>query len=463
MTWYVLKGDRTSDTGILQAQGFGGLAGLFTTGNDKPIHHSTEAMAKAANMLGLGHLDQEMPQAHAGLRQEQSDIWQQPFKPHVAGCPRSTDVDHDSSCAAAPEGRHSVVRGNGNAAVPQPHAEASHASHDALGPGKSSALAAVIGHSSIPASGAEHADEIILLQPSNVPAGVFLFGCKRPVQVSGAALAIGRKLAEKNQWGPGQMAHLAAAAPDSDLQQEEYRAGANSEPKDMMQHQNNQPADAACNARSVPSDAMHGSSAEPGYFERIHIRDSSQPDPASEGQPKQASEHSQHLLTGSGWQADQACEGQPSLALQHTQAGGGSQHDQACDSQPDMAPAIQPDEARDDQPDLAYQQLPDQVLSSPEQAVCSGQGAYIGSAGVIMSSWGESQLMALPSLAQYNEEDEQHDAEADLHQQQMQAHPVNFVSVPGNTSDGILHADFFQALCPPQGLEAVHSVFNSTA
>ena len=62
---------------------------------------------------------------------------------------------------------------------------------------------------------------------------------------------------------------------------------------------------------------------------------------------------------------------------------------------------------------------PDQAPEGAEQVARSGQGPFWGSAGIVMSSWGESQVMALPSLGHF----EQNGQEG--HHGQEESHHVN--------------------------------------
>lgn len=278
----------------------------------------------------------------------------------------------------------------------------------------SAPIQAGFSHASVvgPDSGAEQPVEAALPQPSNVPAGVFHFGCKRPVQISEAALSVGRKLAEKGQWGLVRMADLATSAPTPDLQhaaggrgiplQNEEPAHRQSrlhapshaerreaseteramhsqnnvqrgetgaadvaEPKEVMHWQNGPAREAACLARSVPAASMQGELAEPEPSEQHFTRNSSMPDQAS-----------------------------------------GSPRDQAALDQFDQAPG------------------------SPDHSACPEPGAFLGSAGIAMSSWGESQLLALPSLAQHREDNQQPIAHADSPAQSPQ---VVLASPPGST------------------------------
>jgi hypothetical protein len=72
---------------------------------------------------------------------------------------------------------------------------------------------------------------------------------------------------------------------------------------------------------------------------------------------------------------------------------------------------------------------PDQAPEDTEQTAPSRQGPFLGSAGIVMSSWGESQVMALPSLGQFEQNgqdgQEGHHGQEDNHHVQEERYHVN--------------------------------------
>ncbi len=240
-----------------------------------------------------------------------------------------------------------------------------------------------------PDSGAEQPAEAALPQPSSVPAGVFHFGCKRPVQISEAALSVGRKLVEKGQWGLVRGADLAASAAAPDLHPAEGGARALSE-AEYPQHWHT----------GVPR--ADGRVLEPD--EALHCQKPLQHEGAGAGHLSKPQEVTHHLdvpllkaarsVPAASLQAGLA---EPKLLEQHVSRAG---------SEPGQASGGQPDQGRVRQPD--------QAPSSPDHSACPEHGGFLGSAGIAMSSWGESQVLALPSLAEHREEDHQPSAEADL-------------------------------------------------
>ena len=68
----------------------------------------------------------------------------------------------------------------------------------------------------------------------------------------------------------------------------------------------------------------------------------------------------------------------------------------------------------------------EQAPEGAEQVACSGQGPFLGSAGIVMSSWGESQVMALPSSGQFEQNGQEgHFGQEDNHHGQGESYDVN--------------------------------------
>lgn len=255
-------------------------------------------------------------------------------------------------------------------------------------------LRAALPHASAsaPASDAEQPAEAALPQPSSVPAGVFHFGCKRPVQISEAAMSMGRKLVEKGHWGLVRTENLVASASTPDLQHAEGRPATSSIPEEPGQYQ---------------TSLQHAEGKSYGTEEVMHCQTRLQREEHGAGKGAEAEEPQQPQ---EGTSPEAACSAhsvpaalmQPGVAEsepseQHV-ARGNSVRGQASDRERDQVSVHQSDQAP----------------RSPEHSACPKHGAFLSSAGIAMSSWGESQLLALPSLAQHREEDHQHAAEADL-------------------------------------------------
>ena len=264
-----------------------------------------------------------------------------------------------------------------------------------------------------PESGAEQPAKAALPQPSNVPAGVFHFGCKRPVQISEAALSVGRKLAEKGQWGLIRMAEQAASAMPPDLQHAEGRQGTSLQAEEPVYHQPRlHPLSPAERRPSETEGATHcHNSVERGENGAGNAAEPEQVTHWPERPAPEAACYAPSVLAAS-LQGDLV---EPDSSKQHVTKGGSmTGHVQASGSPGDQASLHQSDQAP----------------GSPDHSACPEPGAFLGSAGIAMSSWGESQLLALPSLAQHAEDDQQRAVEADS---PVQVPQVMLASPPGST------------------------------
>ena len=257
---------------------------------------------------------------------------------------------------------------------------------------------AAFSHASVvnPDSSAEQPAEAALPQPSSVPAGVFHFGCKRPVQISKAALSVGRKLAEKGHWGLVRIADLAASASTPDLYHAEGPQGNSLQAEGPAQNQTGRQSLSRTERESSKTEDAAGNMGE---LEQVtHQQNRPAPEAACFA----------HSVLAASLQEEVA---EPDPSGQHV-AIGGSMPGQASGSLGNLASLCQSDLAP----------------GSPDHSACPEPGAFLGSAGIAMSSWGESQLLALPSLAQHREDDQQYAAEADL---PVQIPQVILASPPG--------------------------------
>ena len=204
--------------------------------------------------------------------------------------------------------------------------------------------------------------------------------CRRPVSTSSDALNIGR------QWRDMALANDEdAAASSPPFEQQGSRAPHVSKSLEGLHHQDSPGTDAAIFAPPIPPQAAVGCSAEPDWPQQQHAGYS-------------------HRL---GMQSADAAPGAPSELPQNLRG-------------------IAAEPAAPEQHFAGSNSKPDQAPEGAEQVAPSGQGPFLGSAGIVMSSWGESQVMALPSLGQIEQNGQEgHHGQQDNHHVQEESHPVN--------------------------------------
>ena len=265
--------------------------------------------------------------------------------------------------------------------------------------------------------------------------GVFHFGCKRPVQISEAALSVGRKLAEKGQWGLVRIADLATSEPTPDLQHAAGGRGISLQAEEPAHRQSrlHAPSHAGRREASETERAMHcQNSVQRGETGAADV-----------AEPKEVMHWQNSVQRGETGAADVA-EPKEVMPWQN-----GPALEAACSARSVPAASMQGELAEPEPPEQHFTRdtrLPDQASGSPRDQASldqSGQapgspdqsaypepGAFLGSAGIAMSSWGESQLLALPSLAQHREDNQQPIAHADS---PVQSPQVVLASPPGST------------------------------